>query len=387
MALVHTVSIETATANPASLGAFIVHVPAMLESSPALTASVACCLEACQQRELHPGMRKDLNIQLYGRALRSIQGALEDRAQRTSDATFLAVVLMQRIETALVTRGIVARIPCWSVHAGGVSELLRHRGVFNPENSLIFETMIENIGPIVAHWVEKREDCFLETPEWQAIFHCRRDTTTADRLLLGVLGQLIFLPRLLRLFDGARAGHSSTEDAMDLAMSMATALREVDNKLGERLLKDTSVGPSLNSELDAPVNCFYQEMKQKDARAICWHVILSIIINNALVALVSLKSDGGCSKDYSGCVQELKRYNLILSRRVWMLAAEARLCGLMTYYFYTGGLVTSYNSAQSEEHRRWIIRLLNKLHRSDETDALWTHEIVERSSRAFAASD
>ncbi|KAK4624047.1 hypothetical protein CLAFUW4_05436 [Fulvia fulva] len=385
MALVHTVSIETATTNPALLGAFVRYVPPILDSSPSLTATVACCLEACKQKELHPTQRKVLDIGLYGHALKSIHIALQDRGQRDSDATFLAVVLMQRLETALVTKGI-ARIPCWSVHAGGVSDLLRYRGAFDPKNKLIFEAMLENIGPIVAHWIEKEEDCFLEAPEWQVVLQCREDTKLADRILLGVVGQLIFLPRLLRMFREARDDHGSVEGAMDLAMSMAVALRNVDNMLEDKLFQDVSIVSRSNAGWDAPVNCFYEDVKQKDARAICWHVILSIIINNALVALIGLKARSGCSKDFSGCVEELKRYNLILSRRAWMLATEARQCGLMVYYFYTGALVTSYKSAQSADHQNWIISLLNELHRSDESDALWTHEIVERSSRAFTAS-
>ena len=102
--------------NPTFLGTFVKHLPVMLESSPALVATVACCLDACRKNALprHLGTQRSLSAHLYGRALSEINTALDDPEQNCLDSTFYAVVLLQRIETVLVNRRIEL-VPCWCV--------------------------------------------------------------------------------------------------------------------------------------------------------------------------------------------------------------------------------------------------------------------------------
>lgn len=382
--LAKTLQISSAAYNPSFLGSFVKVVPSMLPSSPALTATVACALDACTKKQLLPRHNRKLDPTLYGKALAAIHKALEDPAQRSCISTFLSVVLLGRLETVLATRQL-ARIPCWSVHAAGISELLRYRGVFDPNNDdddTVFNAVLENFGPIVAHSITKDQDCFLAAPKWQASLFSpcsRRNVGTVDGLLYRVFAQLSRLPTLLKNFRVFQRGGKERDFArtMDLAVSISMELRAVGSVMDGEILANLDVGFVAEDDIKAPVRVVYVLPGSDVVRLIAWHAVLSNIVDKVLIALVEMADDAE-TEQRERSLEELRNDKLVVSRRVWMLSEEARQKGLIQFYFYPGVLAVTYDSAQDDSEREWIVDLLNDVQGSTWTENLWTHEAVQR---------
>ncbi|KAK4503043.1 hypothetical protein PRZ48_006470 [Zasmidium cellare] len=379
--LVKTLQVEGAHHNPAFLGSFVKDVPYMLDQSPALTATVACALDACTKKELLPQKSRKLDAALYGKALAAIHTALESPAERTCISTFLSVVLLGRLETVLATRQL-ARIPCWSVHAAGISALLRYRGVFDPSDDTVFHAVLENFGPIVAHHIVRDQDCFLAAPEWQeSLFPStrKRTVTPADDLLYRVFAQLAHLPTLLKYFKVFRRGRLQDDFArtMDLAALMSMELRAIGSIMDKDILTDVEIGPVSEEDAQAPVDAVYLHPSPPIVRLIAWHAVLSNIVDKVLIALVTMAQDGSVD-ERSRTLDELRSHALAVSKRVWMLCEEARQKGLIQFYFYPGVLAATYDSAEGEGEREWIVGLLNDVQGGTWEENLWTHEAVRR---------
>lgn len=379
--LVKTLQVEGAAHNPAFLGSFVKDVPSMLDHSPALTATVACALDACTKKELLPRTARKLDAALYGKALAAIHNALESPAQRTCISTFLSVVLLGRLETVLATRQL-ARIPCWSVHAAGISALLRYRGVFDPSDDTVFHAVLENFGPIVAHHIVRDQDCFLAAPEWQdSLFPSSRKRKVApvDDLLYRVFAQLAHLPTLLKYFRVFRRGRRQGDFArtMDLAALISMELRAIGSVMDKDILSNIDVGSVADEDVKAPVQLVYVLPGSDVVRLIAWHAVLSNIVDKVLIALVQMAEDGEVS-ERERSLEELRNHALTVSRRVWMLSEEARQKGLIQFYFYPGVLAATYDSAQSDAERDWIVDLLNDVQGGTWEENLWTHAAVRR---------
>lgn len=379
--LVKTLQVEGAAHNPAFLGSFVKNVPSMLDHSPALTATVACALNACTKKQLLPRSTRKLDPALYGKALTAIHDALESPAQRTCISTFLAVVLLGRLETVLATRQL-ARIPCWSVHAAGISALLRYRGVFDPSDDTVFHAVLENFGPIVAHHIVRDQDCFLATPEWQqSLFpsYSKRKVGPVDELLYRVFAQLARLPTLLRYFKMFRRGgkEGAFAKTIDLAALISIELRAVGSVMDMEILDNLDVGFVNDEDVKAPVSLVYVLPGSDVVRLIAWHAVLSNIVDKVLISLVQMAEDGD-EQEQERSLKELKTHALAVSRRVWMLSEEARQKGLIQFYFYPGVLAATYDSAQSDSERDWIVDLLNDVQGGTDFEHLWTHDAVRR---------
>lgn len=83
-------------------------------------------------------------------------------------------------------------------------------------------------------------------------------------------------------------------------MSMATTLRKVDNLLEHRSLQDISIVSAGQVGLDAPVNCFYEGVKQKDlfdqtavGITASAHPTVSIVVNSSSVGCTRCIDFGG----------------------------------------------------------------------------------------------
>lgn len=378
--LVKTLSIETAAHNPAFLGSFVKDIPCMLDQSPALTATVACALDACTKKQLLPRHSRKLDPSLYGKALTAIHRALESPEQRTSISTFLSVVLLGRLETVLATRQL-ARIPCWSVHASGISELLRYRGINNDET--VFQAVLENFGPIVAHSIVRDQDCFLSAPEWQESLFSprkRRKVGVVNGLLYRVFAQLSRLPTLLKTFKVfRRSGNDGGAFArtMDLASIISMELRAIGGVMDRDILGNLDVGRVSGEDFKAPIEFVYVLPGGDVVRLIAWHSVLSNIVDKVLIALLRMAEDGD-AEERERSLAELRRDALVASRRTWMLSQEAKQKGVIQFYFYPGVLAVTYDSARIDAEREWIVDLLNDVQGSTWSENLWTHEAVAK---------
>lgn len=374
--LVHALQLNMASSGQSFLGTccFINDVPAMLDSSKALTATVACCLDACRKDQVLPPSQRTLDPKLYGRALKAINEALAHEEARNCVGTFLAVVLIGRLESLLAPRQL-ARIPCWSVHAAGISELLKYRGVFDPNNRTIYHALLENFGPIMAHSVFQGEDCFLSAREWQAAFRKRQSDSDFDRILVQVFAQLAFLPSLIKTFRQFRQStEGAFEKTLDLALTMYDTLSDIGDVLQREIISRLDIGPPTWMDINAPIRLVYLNPGHDRSRMISWHAVLTLIANKTLISLSQMAPTEHSPIWYS--TQDLREQNRVISQRVWMLSEEARRMGLMQFYFYPGAISSTIDCASSQSERDWIVDLLNEVMGSTWQRATWTEEAV-----------
>ncbi|KAJ9607146.1 hypothetical protein H2200_008218 [Cladophialophora chaetospira] len=125
-----------------------------MEDSPALTACVACCVDA-QKRvmdpHVHPVHGQKMDYNLYQRALRSLRKALNTTGGMREMPNLLATAIMHRLETFIVTRPTqLSNATCWSPHAGGISAFLQSFGPAALKDDLLFSVFVENYHDVVS---------------------------------------------------------------------------------------------------------------------------------------------------------------------------------------------------------------------------------------------
>ncbi|KAF2160336.1 hypothetical protein M409DRAFT_29186 [Zasmidium cellare ATCC 36951] len=378
--LIGALQLDTQPETPSFLGSccFIRDVPRMLGSSTALTATVACCLDACAKDTILPRSYRNLDPKLYGRALSAINEALQDSSQRTCVSTFLSVVLIGRLESLLVPRQL-ARIPCWSVHAAGISELLKYRGVFEPSDRTTFLAVLENFGPIISHSVFAEQDCFLASPEWQKALLSQPDEERDEfnQIYRKVFAQLAFLPNVIKVTRLCRKGEEDAFNrAIDLAVSMYGTLHEIGKGIESSVLSGLDVGPPSWIDIDAPMRTIYMQPGHDKSRVVSWHAVLTLIVNKVLMFLLESSTVDEHEKLESFSIDDLASQNRAISLRVWMLSDEARRKGLVEFYFYPGALSSTYDCTDSENERDWIVELLNEIMGGTWSNSKWSHDAV-----------
>ncbi|KAI1141337.1 hypothetical protein F5Y05DRAFT_257996 [Hypoxylon sp. FL0543] len=142
------------------------HLPARLGDSTALRDCVAlmCSTWANSRRNLPAKQLIDSN--LYGKALRSLQRALDDHKQQLKCETLAAATILERLEVLFDTRRPYHR----TCHAFGINGLVMKRGPPNPEDDLDVHLAFENHAALVSYWlVEGGENFFLTSPWKEAI--------------------------------------------------------------------------------------------------------------------------------------------------------------------------------------------------------------------------
>lgn len=152
--------------------------------------------------------------------------------------------------------------------------------------------------------------------------------------------------------------------------------------IGEKL--DCVTVPKLKARthfsLNSPVAKEYYDVPRQAGRVLCWHALLTIMVNNNLMQLSE-----GSETERTNLAVERKAQNCKLSKRIWSLSEEARASGLMRYYFYPGSLVVTWDSADSEASKQWIVNLMNDVLSSCVANSLWTHTTVQNACDAMSS--
>lgn len=366
-------SAGTGKHNPLYLGKWTPSIPSMLENSPALTATMSVCLDACAKKDLNRGQRRSVDAHLYGKALSEVQKAVQRSSDQSSfTSTLLAVMLLQKLETVLSTRRL-AVIPCWSVHAGGISQLLQNRCAPDPEDDILFNAVLEHIGPIISHAVFKKEDGFLTRPEWQRIFSERKAANKVESMSHVVHSQLACLPKLINGFHALRSGKDTFSRTMDVGLEISAKLSTIGQTLDHCILPRMQT-VDVSSDSTAPIKRFFLVSDLETARLICWHADVTILANAVLSQIAEIEGN-------EKAAASLQRQNVLMSRRIWMMSHEARRAGILQYYFYPGALTVTWESAESDSERRWIVELLNEMQGCDAvSEDAWTAESVQQAS-------
>ncbi|CAI6100945.1 unnamed protein product [Clonostachys chloroleuca] len=143
------------------------------------------CLRTVAHSTLAPFRKTsdDLIMKEYGKALRSLQCAIDDEMKRYTAETLCAIGLLAIFEVLNPTTGQM-----WSRHISGASQLIQARGPsgFNSEFDKSLITAL--VYPICIEALFTSQECFLDNPEWTRVLESAVITqdTFSDRSRLGV---------------------------------------------------------------------------------------------------------------------------------------------------------------------------------------------------------
>ncbi|KXT12787.1 hypothetical protein AC579_1806 [Pseudocercospora musae] len=199
-------AITTLASDPARLPSLLVlepqysylsFVPSRYEHS-AILASATDCVIAKVRAALSPGFESDATARrLYGKALRTLQEAINDPCSR-GDADVLCAIQMLSIHELLDP----SRENAWSNHISGSSQLVRSRNPASFSSEYDKSLFVGHVGPALSEALFNNHSCCLETPEWKSLYMSTvqetEHLTERSELVLNARKHMFPLPRLWR---------------------------------------------------------------------------------------------------------------------------------------------------------------------------------------------
>ncbi|EHK44546.1 hypothetical protein TRIATDRAFT_285163 [Trichoderma atroviride IMI 206040] len=269
-------------------------VPARVGASPALRDCVAMlCSSWANFRRALP-VEQIINSQTYGKALRSLQIALNDERQQLSAETLAAVTIMERVEIAFDAR----RSPHRAVHGQGMHGLMLKRGPPRLSDELDTCLAFDNMGSMLAHSLVEGGPNLLSTSQWKnTLEEALRNglDLPSDRLDAYALDlHSRYWPLLVHELKLVRNSASTVSMKKSAAALQARVLNTIPDlkALGESIVaKMRRLGNMTGMPDDeSPLGMSYHFTNMGSAQ--CWmtYKMLSVVLNRILHALALLLS-------------------------------------------------------------------------------------------------
>ncbi|KAI1662039.1 hypothetical protein F4813DRAFT_396718 [Daldinia decipiens] len=145
---------------------YIKHLPARLGESAALRDCVALMSSTWINSRRGFTTTKLLDSNLYVKALRTLQRAINDPHQQLRSETLAAATILERLELIFDTQRPYFRSHHWE----GIQTLMIKRGPPNPRDELDIHLAFENHAALISHWlVAGGENFYLSSPWKEAI--------------------------------------------------------------------------------------------------------------------------------------------------------------------------------------------------------------------------
>ncbi|CAH0026970.1 unnamed protein product [Clonostachys rhizophaga] len=143
------------------------------------------CLRTVAHSTLAPSRKTsdDLIMKDYGKALRSLQCAIDDEMNRYTAETLCAIGLLAIFEVLNPTTGHM-----WSRHISGASQLIQARGPSGFTSEFDKSLITALVYPICIEALFTSQECFLDNLQWTRVLESAVITqdTFSDRSRLGV---------------------------------------------------------------------------------------------------------------------------------------------------------------------------------------------------------
>ncbi|KAJ4984708.1 hypothetical protein SVAN01_09822 [Stagonosporopsis vannaccii] len=175
-------------------GPFIQEVPSRIGHSPALDAAVAVLINTHTSLMYKQTSNDVVGINLYLRAIKTLQSCLEDPREGMSTNTLCASVLLGLVEALAGPR----KGNRYLAHVGGAGRLMELQGPRQFDDSFAKEILRFNRGGIIVSACYEREPCFLATPEWRDVAFDDKGLGFDERLHTDLLRAFSQLPDILR---------------------------------------------------------------------------------------------------------------------------------------------------------------------------------------------
>ncbi|CAH0003364.1 unnamed protein product [Clonostachys byssicola] len=139
---------------------YLKYLPARISSSPALRDAVALMCSAYANFQRGLPANQVLNPTLYGKALRSLGRAIDNRTCITAE-TVAATTIMERVEILFDAGRPFHR----ARHARGIDTLTRQRGPPKLDDEFDVQLALENHAALICQWtVDGGDNFFLRSP-------------------------------------------------------------------------------------------------------------------------------------------------------------------------------------------------------------------------------
>ncbi|KAI0376963.1 hypothetical protein F5Y04DRAFT_194412 [Hypomontagnella monticulosa] len=374
--LVALLTSQVKTFGFSSFAHLLANVPAMLESSEALTGAVACLSDARKRQLASPRPERKLDLKLYGSALRDLRKALQDTGKLNRMETLLATLVMCRVEATIATTADLPHlIVTWSVHLLGVGYLLERLGPEALKDKLVFSVLLEMVCELSSHYYASDESFFLASPEWQRALTEIKDPPLVDKLLLAVFAQMAEFPDVMRDLRRYHTGQMPFEYVYSRTKAMWEAFQAIEGPMRSIIQDGSLVKRQPACSPSSPVQEVYEAESDIVVRVCCLHAVGCIVAHNMFLAV---------DQDSLSEIEQGKR---MLSQRIWMFHEQAIRVGSFGMHYYPTALLLTYDSAESEDTKDWIVEMLNLLQgRNPATDHMWTSEEVFRRCQATSGS-
>ncbi|KAK1248968.1 hypothetical protein MKX08_007188 [Trichoderma sp. CBMAI-0020] len=286
-----------------------------------------------------------INSQTYGKALRSLQIALNDGHQQLSAETLAAVTIIERVEIAFDAR----RPRHGAVHGQGMHGLMLKRGPPRLSDELDTCLAFDNMGSILAHSLVGGGHSLLSTPQW--------NNTLEEALRNG-----LDLPS--ERLD-ANSTVSMDKSAAALQARVLNTVPEL-KALGESIVaKMRRLGNMTEMPDDeSPLGMSYHFTNMGSAQ--CWitYKMLSVVLNRILHALALILSQP---------VALLDRENAMLSREICRCVSYLGTVGILPAISAQPQLFLAYEGA-NELERAYLLKFI-----------LWSDKFKKRFPQDSAA--
>ncbi|KAL8870899.1 MAG: hypothetical protein Q9174_003163 [Haloplaca sp. 1 TL-2023] len=149
------------------------YLPGRYGQTPCLDDAICCVAARVRQWITNHSKPTRQVLELYCRAVKSLQAALDDPCERLHPNVLCATEVLSIYELLDEDRG-----HAWYLHAAGASSLIRLRGPDSYQTDFERALFIAQVGPIYTESILRISQCFLQQPAWQSLFQSLMTETT-----------------------------------------------------------------------------------------------------------------------------------------------------------------------------------------------------------------
>ncbi|KAL1626441.1 hypothetical protein SLS56_006845 [Neofusicoccum ribis] len=334
------------------VGPSICQFPPRLAESVALQDATECLLfahDALLRREEPESL---IDPGCYGRALRSLQRALDDPQERYLANTLAATGLLQKTEGAFSAAG---RMDFGVTHAGGIYACMKGRGLPQSDDEFEMLLCIEAGGLLVQFCMFNDRDPFVTYPEWVQIFDAALNNGIIKddivRYQHRLQMQMLYWPGLVKSLRRIHEGISGAPSEPGLllqAIQVAQELQNIDLEIISQLRQRGDIIEAPNDGT-SPFPWVYEFSGHDVARLFIHHAMASISINRIVEQLVT-PADAVPNPTFG-------ESNIEWSRCIWLSCSFARRAKPLQCIYLVTPLIVSFEAADSKQ-REWIKKAL-----------------------------
>ncbi|KAI1799897.1 hypothetical protein F4811DRAFT_541776 [Daldinia bambusicola] len=338
-----------------SLG-YVKHLPVRLGESAALRDCVAlmCSTWVNARRDFTSTQLVDSS--LYGKALRTLQRAINDQEQQFSNETLAAATILERLELVFDTQRPYHRSRHWE----GIQTLMIRRGPPNPRDEFAVHLAFENHAALISHWVVEGGENFYLTSPWKEaieesylVMGASVPSEQVDYYSVGhYYGYWPGLVQGLRLVLSDADANSQQVQA--LALYDKTSRLDADIAcVGESIMLRLRRSGRILEEADpnSPIGVKFHFGSLQTMSFLISYVMIRTVFNRILYHLTVMLNQPDMS---------LEVEHKELCRKMWMCIPFVKDLGVVTIVIFAPQLYLSYEGA-SEHEKEYLLDVIMEL--------------------------